>query len=222
MSSPPLDAGTVAPWAWGGVAAALALLDLNLDELITQVKHTADAPREDLKALSQRIVRWVLTPNLSRWASDPDGPRFDVVDQTLIFNLSKVEEARGCLVTFEEAVIDLRRAVKLAAISVLPAAAYASALALGALSDGIGTYVFAGSAIVFSLFAGTGTHAYLVLRHSRTRYDSLKGDLESSLSVLQTTLGAGASSPTPPPAPQSTAPVPAPVAPSPSPPGGAK
>lgn len=176
----------IEPWLFGSFSATLLLLDLNIDELVTPVNHNDD-PKKDIETLRRRLVQWALRPTFVKASkSVPPIVDYEDVQGTYNFNLSKLDWAEMWLDRFEEGVRHMRIGVKLAAISLLPAATYTSAIALSAVTNGLGGWVVGGSATAFAASGAIAAYAWMQLRRSRREFNKHVGEVETSLSTIQT------------------------------------
>ena len=182
---------TLEPWLLGVVSTVLLLLDQNSNELVTPVKHI-DEPRRDLETRRRRLVQWSLRPAFAKAAkSTPPVVEYEDVAGAYNYNLAKLDSAETWFNLFEEYVRHMRISVKLAAISLIPAAGYTTALALNAAPDSAGIWVIGGSSLMFAAFGSVAIYTWTQFSRSRREFDTLVRDVDSALSTIQTLLASG-------------------------------
>lgn len=185
-----VDAASIAAPAISFViSGALFLLDWEVDSLVTPVK-TGKNPREEFDTQERRLIHWSLAPIFRGKvrAGTTNDVQYDEVGPTYNQTLEQIHLGRESLDLLDEEITDIKRAVKLAAASLLPLGAYTAVLVAYPQYD---AWLIIGAMASLAAFAGLasiGFYAYLVMRRVRKTCRDMIDAVNTTLNTLQTVL----------------------------------
>lgn len=171
------------------VSGGLFLLDWEVESLVTPVKTGKD-PREELDTQEGRLIHWSLAPIFRGKvkAGTTNDVQYDEVGPTYNQTLEQIHLGRESLDRFDEEITDIKRAVKLAAISLLPLGAYTAVLVAYPQYDAWLVIGAMASLAAFAGLASIGFYAYLCMHKARETCRNMIDAVDRTLNTLQTLL----------------------------------